>query len=62
MTGLYNWFDEFLEQCYRPDNWVYSGEILLGMKFSETGAAESLKKREDIAVDCGLMGGQLQVH
>ena len=37
------------------------GEVLLGMKFSESGASESLKEKPDITVDCGLMGGQLQV-
>lgn len=48
-------------QCYRPEKWSYNGELLLGLKYNPTGAAESLRTKEDITVECGLMGGQLQV-
>ena len=51
----------FLMQCLKREEWSFVGEILLGLKYSQSGASESLREKPDITVDCGVMGGQLQV-
>jgi hypothetical protein len=48
--------------CPKPLDAFMTSEILLGLKYNPHGANESLKKRADIAIDCGLMAGQLQLH
>ena len=60
-NNYYNYYSHFI-QCLKHEEWSFVGEILLGMKYSESGASESLKDKPDITVDCGVMGGQLQVR
>ena len=48
-------------QCPQPESWPFVGEVLLGLKYNPTGASDSLRDKADITVDCGLLGGQLQV-
>ena len=51
----------FISSALKKEGWSFVGEILLGIKYSTSGASDSLKDKPDITVDCGVMGGQLQV-
>ena len=54
--------DGFFVQCPNPKTWSFAGELLLGLKFNPTGAAESLRDKPQITAECGMLGGQLQVR